>query len=65
LPIASPLLAPGAVAIAMQTPRTESRAESAASAHGFAVDQRVEYALPEGAERLLLILARKTSPPVP
>jgi 16S rRNA (guanine527-N7)-methyltransferase len=65
LPIASRLLAPDAVAIVMQTPRTESHAESVATAHGFVVRQRVEYALPDGTPRLLLMLARKTSSPVP
>jgi 16S rRNA (guanine527-N7)-methyltransferase len=65
LAIATPLLAPGGVAIAMQTPRNEHEAESVATSHRFVVGQRVEYALPDGARRLLLILARKTSSPVP
>lgn len=65
LPIASSLLAPDAVAIAMQTPRTEGQAESVATAREFVVRQRVKYTLPDGAPRLLLMLARKTPSPVP
>lgn len=54
LGLARPLLAPGGVALAMQTPRTASAAVPLARRCGFRIAQSERYVLPDGAARCLL-----------
>ena len=56
LPLARPLLAPGGVAIAMQTPRIRAAA-SVARQVGMTLKESVDYQLAEGERRTLLAFA--------
>jgi 16S rRNA (guanine527-N7)-methyltransferase len=59
LPLAEPLMARYAKAIAMQTPRTAEHAATAGLAWGLEVKRRHDYTLPRGAVRSLLVFARR------
>jgi 16S rRNA (guanine527-N7)-methyltransferase len=56
LRLAKPLLAPGGVAISMQTPHTDrATAERSARRHGFASVELGDYRLPDGEARRLIV----------
>jgi 16S rRNA (guanine527-N7)-methyltransferase len=59
LPLASPLLAPEGMVIAMQTPRiTLDEAIRGGEAHGLSLMRVHDYRLPQGEQRRLLLFAR-------
>lgn len=62
LPLARPLLAPGGVAIAMQTPRIHA-APSVAHRIGMALKESLDYELAAGERRTLLVFAGAGSTP--
>lgn len=56
LRLAKPLLAPGGIAISMQTPRVErSTAEATAAAAGLRLRELRDYELPDGTPRRLVV----------
>jgi 16S rRNA (guanine527-N7)-methyltransferase len=55
LDLAAPFLAPGGIALSMQTPRTARDAESTAKRRGFRIARTEAYRLPGGEPRCLLL----------